>query len=186
MELKNKKTKAKAKVKGKIHTIPENNNTDTFIQKNESIFIQEIETQDDFLDLPVNTILETTVETNKKSFLTYIPWILLIIFSVSSFYLWSQLSDIKKDPLMAINADSTKIINLVGKIMLLPKDESPQVTTLTDDDLGKVKAESFFMHANAGDKVLIYNVAKRVILYNPKINKIIEVANLGSENSPKL
>jgi hypothetical protein len=66
--------------------------------------------------------------------------------------------------------------------MILPDGEDPKVATLTSDDLIKVKDQSFFTNATVGDKVMVYSLAKKVILYNPQINKIVEVANLNSEN----
>jgi hypothetical protein len=179
MELKNKKTKKQTK--GKINTIIENDNPNATTETAESIFIQRVETKDDFINSSNNT-LENKKENNKKLFFVYVPWVLLVIFLTLSFYFWFQLSDIKKDSLKAEKAETTETVNTVGKIMLLPKDESPKIATLTEDDLSKIKTQPFFVNAKVGDKVLVYTIAKKVILYSPNLNKIVEVANLNSDN----
>jgi len=44
---------------------------------------------------------------------------------------------------------------------------------------------TFFKEATIGDKILIYEKAGKAILYNPKINKIIEIApfDLNKDNT---
>lgn len=66
-----------------------------------------------------------------------------------------------------------KLVSEVGKLMDLPKDETPTVATVTD--VNKLKAEPFFVNAKNGDKVLIYQNAKKVILYSPSAKKIVNV-----------
>lgn len=64
-----------------------------------------------------------------------------------------------------------KLVAEIGKLMDLPKNETPTVATVTD--VSKLKAEPFFQNAKNGDKVLIYQNAKKVILYNPGAKKIV-------------
>jgi len=66
-----------------------------------------------------------------------------------------------------------KLVSEVGKLMELPSNETPTVATVTD--VNKLKAEAFFQNAKNGDKVLIYQNAKKVILYNPVAKKIVNV-----------
>lgn len=180
MELKNKKTKARSR--GKLNIIADDNNTDTFIERDESVFLQGVEIKDDLLDISNNDSFNKN--NNRKKFLfTYLPWVLLIILLIISFFLWFQLIDIKKDPLRAVKAETAELVNIVGKIMVLPKDESPKIATLTEEDLDKIKTQPFFINANVGDKVLVYSIARKVILYNPASNKIVEVSNLNSDNN---
>jgi hypothetical protein len=203
MELKNTKSKPKRSPAGTsksiIHINPQTESpvietlkkTKNVNQNDSEVILNEtVEKQDVFFELPKNinkNFLKpdaiNSAENKRKSFLAAIPWILLVIFLVSSFYLWSQLSEIKKDPLKAALTETTDTITAVGKIMLLPDNETPKVATLTDADLTKIKSQAFFINAKVGDKVLVYSTARKVILYNPNINKIIEVANLNSENS---
>lgn len=65
------------------------------------------------------------------------------------------------------------IISKVGMLMVLPEGD-PQIITITDAE--KVKKESgstFFQNTQTGDFVLIYQTT--AILYNPRLNKIINV-----------
>jgi hypothetical protein len=70
--------------------------------------------------------------------------------------------------------------------MVLPENEQPTIATVTDPS--KLSGQSFFAHAKVGDRVLLYAAAKKAILYDPNINKIIEVApiNLDDKNAPSV
>lgn len=65
------------------------------------------------------------------------------------------------------------LIEKVGKLILLPTGETPQIATVSDKT--KLSGQNFFANAENGDKVLIYYQAKKAILYRPSINKIVEV-----------
>src|SRR3989344_3462641 len=64
----------------------------------------------------------------------------------------------------------------VGKLIVLPNNEIPTVATVTDPAL--LANQPFFSGTKAGDKVLIYAEAKKAILYDPELNKIINVSPL--------
>lgn len=72
-------------------------------------------------------------------------------------------------------ADEVKsVVGAVSRLMELPADEEPTVATVAD--IEKLRNQAFFTKAQNGDKVLIYNNAKKAILYRPGDNKIIDVA----------
>ena len=79
-------------------------------------------------------------------------------------------------------------ITAVGRLMVLPTTETPTMATVSDPE--KLKDQPFFANAKKGDKVLIYTIAKKAILYSPTLDKIIEVAPVnagdtgGSTNAP--
>ena len=79
--------------------------------------------------------------------------------------------------------DLALTVERVGKLMVLPTDETPTMATVSDP--AKLKDQAFFANAKAGDKVLIYSNARKAILYSPTLNKIIEVApvNVGANAS---
>lgn len=79
-------------------------------------------------------------------------------------------------------AEVTQLTEEVGKLMLLPQ-ENPTVATVTDTE--KLRNQPFFTNAQNGDKVLIYNNAKKAILYRPSAKKIIDVApiNIGNKDA---
>ncbi len=80
------------------------------------------------------------------------------------------------------------MIDAVGRLIVLPVGEQPTIATVSDP--ARLKSQPFFADAKAGDKVLIYAVAKKAILYSPEEDKIIEVApldlsNTGAKTAPK-
>lgn len=100
--------------------------------------------------------------------------VLAVVFAGSSFYFYKELSAIKKDPQVLARDEVTKIVALVGKLIMLPDKEVPTVVTVMDPEI--LKTQDFFLNAKKGDKVLIYVDAKKAILYNIETNKIINVA----------
>ncbi len=78
--------------------------------------------------------------------------------------------------------ESTDLIAVVGSLIVLPTDEQPIIATVTDPS--KLQDQPFFIHAKKGDKVLIYNKARKALLYDPIAHKIIDVAPL-SVGTPK-
>jgi hypothetical protein len=58
--------------------------------------------------------------------------------------------------------------------MVLPSDEAPALAKVSDPTA--LGGQSFFKNAKVGDIVLMYQKAARAILYDPVINKILEVA----------
>ena len=69
-------------------------------------------------------------------------------------------------------AEIDNVIQQVGLLVELPQGEIP--TTLTITDITAFKDQAFFAKAQTGDKVLAYLKAKKVYLYRPSINQIIE------------
>lgn len=87
-----------------------------------------------------------------------------------------ELNKLKSDPRLA-----NDILTEVGKIMVLPEGETPQIATVTDVD--KLKAnQPFFNSAKNGDKIIVYS--KRAILYDTIAKKIIDVTTINPVSSP--
>lgn len=84
------------------------------------------------------------------------------------------------DPQKIAQNELQETISAVGKLIVLPTDETPTMATVSDP--AKLSSQPFFAHAKVGDKVLVYTKAGKAILYNPSSNKIVEVApvNTGS------
>src|SRR5579859_3613649 len=95
--------------------------------------------------------------------------------AVPSVYFFNQYQKSQqalKNPNQAAVEEAKATIAQVGKLIELPSDEQPTVATITDAN--KLKDQAFFKNAQNGDKVLIYQKAKKGIIYRPSINKIIE------------
>jgi hypothetical protein len=75
-----------------------------------------------------------------------------------------------------------KLVEEVGKLIDLPKDELPTVATVTD--LEKLRDQPFFRNAKNGDKVLVFQKAQKAILYDPVAKKIIEVSQVDVKTDP--
>lgn len=112
--------------------------------------------------------------------------VIAVIASIPAVYFYNQykVMQAKMNPTAATQAQITSLIGRVGQLMLLPGDETPTVATVSDKN--KLAGQSFFAQAENGDQVLIYQKAKKAILYRPSTNKIIEVGpvNIQASNTP--
>ena len=73
-----------------------------------------------------------------------------------------------------ITDPSTEAILAVGKHMLLPQGEQPQIARVSD--LAKLANIPFFGNALVGDEVLVYCKSSMSILYSPARDRVIEVS----------
>lgn len=107
----------------------------------------------------------------------------LILGGGGYFYYQNQKAEAKANPEASAQAEVKKIVALVGKLIELPSGEDPTIATVTD--VTKLQDQPFFAKAKNGYKVLIYTNAKRAILYDPVLNKVIDVApiNIGSASA---
>jgi len=116
-------------------------------------------------------------KAGKRSAGTVILVILLLASIGAAGYMYNQVRILKQDPAKLAQAETAKLVELVGKLIVLPAGETPTIATVNDPE--KLKDQPFFANAKAGDKVLIYTNAKKAILYSPSENKIVEVAPLN-------
>ena len=114
--------------------------------------------------------------------------VVLVVLAVGGYlYYRSQSSQVAPtDPQAQQRLAQTEVKRLVaevGKLIDLPQGEDPTVATVTD--VGKLSDQPFFAKAKNGDKVLIYAIAKKAILYDPSTKKILDVApvNIGSPSA---
>ena len=73
-----------------------------------------------------------------------------------------------------------KIVEEVGRIAVLPKNEIPIVGSVKD--ALALKGEKFFENAQNGDIILMYKQAGKAFLYNARARKIV---NIGPFGEPK-
>ena len=117
----------------------------------------------------------------------YLFPILVLIFVIAvivAFSLYEKVSALKTDPNVVAQQQTDDLVARVGKLILLPTGETPTIATVSDPS--KLADQPFFAKAKVGDKVLLYQNAKKAYLYDPVANKILEVApiNLGTPATP--
>lgn len=116
-----------------------------------------------------------------KEKITVIFIILTVVASALAVYFYARYLSIKTNPQQMVQEETADLVEAVGKLILLPSDETPTIATVTDP--APLSSQPFFVNAKKGDKVLIYTSAKKAILYNTDENRIVEVApvNIGGQ-----
>lgn len=104
--------------------------------------------------------------------------IVVIVLGIGAYYflIYQKNQKSSQDPTQAAVIEAQNLIEKIGKFIELPN-EQPQIATVSD--ASRLPNQPFFAKAKNGDKVLIYNIAKKAILYRPSTNKIIDVAPLA-------
>lgn len=70
--------------------------------------------------------------------------------------------------------DANNLSQTVAKQTAVPTDETPNVATI--NDLTELQNQDFFKQAKIGDKILIYEKAKIIVLYRPDEKRVIATA----------
>jgi hypothetical protein len=78
--------------------------------------------------------------------------------------------------------DADVLSKTISKQTEVPMDETPNVATITDVSL--LQDQEFFKVAMNGDRVLIYEKAKIIVLYRPTEDKVIATAPVLYNISP--
>lgn len=115
----------------------------------------------------------------------FIALVILMAGVGSGIYFFIKYQSVKNLPSNTSKSasEATELVKKVGSLMVLPAGENPTIATVSD--ISKLKGQSFFAQAKNGDKVLIYQKAKKAILYDPTSNKIInvEVINIADADT---
>lgn len=77
--------------------------------------------------------------------------------------------------------EAEQLINEVGSLLLLPRDETPVVYIINDPELLK-RQQPFFIDAEEGDVLLVYQRAVKAIIYSPERNIIVNVGGIATED----
>ncbi len=101
-----------------------------------------------------------------------------------SVYFYKKYQTLKVDPTIEAQKETTRLVEVLGKLMELPTGENPTVATISDKE--KLKGQTFFTNAENGDILFAYTTAMQAILYRPSTNKIVNVAPISINSSQNL
>lgn len=104
--------------------------------------------------------------------------LVFVISLAGNVYLGNKVRVLTQDPVQINAREVSDISAKLSRLMVLPTDETPTLATVSDPE--KLKNQSFFANAKTGFKVLVYAKAQKAILFDPYINKIVEVAPINS------
>lgn len=77
------------------------------------------------------------------------------------------------------SADDTPqdLLGSVGRHVILPEGEEPVIATVTDSAM--LPDQPFLKQARAGDRILFYQEVKKVIIYRPSTDRIVDIGPLS-------
>ncbi len=110
----------------------------------------------------------------------------LLVWFFYNFQLTSKKTDIISEKLKQNSQtaqNSKALIEKVGQLILLPKDEPPSIATINNVVLLQ-KDQPFYKNARNGDVVLIYFQAKKAYIYDPDKNIIVNVGPVFMSKNP--
>jgi len=120
----------------------------------------------------------------KRNIIMIVVAILVIIciaaIGIYYFLQYKKPQQLFNGPLLTTQMTQTELITKVGQLIALPTGEQPTIASVSD--ITKLKGQTFFKNARNGDIVLVYPKAGEAILYDPFVNKIMQV---GPVNHPQ-
>jgi len=117
--------------------------------------------------------------------------LLIIILALGGcgFYFYTQyrqsqaeINLLKNNPSEVTKIETQKLLAVVGKLIILPDNETPVDITVTDVE--KLKGQALFANAQNGDHMLVYSLAKKAFLYRPSQKILVDVFNNIVMNNP--
>ncbi|MDD5164995.1 MAG: hypothetical protein PHG25_00425 [Candidatus Pacebacteria bacterium] len=96
------------------------------------------------------------------------------------YYYHNKYADLVKDPNAAAQQKALEIINNVQKLIVVPQNETPNISIVTNKD--SLVNQPFFKNVENGDILLVYASAMQAILYRATTNKIVAVIPLTTES----
>jgi hypothetical protein len=111
--------------------------------------------------------------------------ILLIVALLAGYggYAYNSYQTKRSDPNIKAEKEITATLAKVGALMNLPENERPALVTVVDKS--KLNTEAFFSRVENGDQILVYGQSRKVIIYRPETNKIIEASIFTLPTPPK-
>ncbi|MFA6095619.1 MAG: hypothetical protein WC767_02140 [Candidatus Paceibacterota bacterium] len=111
--------------------------------------------------------------TMKTAFVALL--IIAVVFITWTIILSSRIN-VLEDPVALNEARIAQYVREIGKAIVLPEGEAPTLATISDPEA--LKSQPFFANAKVGDIVLVYEVAKKAVLWRPSEKRLIEVSSV--------
>lgn len=99
--------------------------------------------------------------------------IVALILCIYFFFQYQRAQQLLRNPAAAEKEEGARIVEIIRSVIAMPNNEMPTVATVAD--VNKLKQQPFFSQAQNGDKVLVFNSSKMVILYRPSTRKVINM-----------
>lgn len=110
-----------------------------------------------------------------KRLLSMILVIVIFVVGVGSGYLvYNRLSEKNSKENESVDKQITEILDELGSLILLPKDETPTVMSVMDVESLKKENEEFYKDVVKGDILIIYS--DKAIIFRREEKKIVNVA----------
>lgn len=124
--------------------------------------------------------------TRKSLGYLLVLFIIILCFVGMAYFYTKYQAEINKASKSLTNSQNQDqaLVAQVAKIAELPANETPTIATVSD--VSKLSGQTFFANAQNGDRVLIYNNAKKAYLYRPSTNKIVNIGPVSTNNTATL
>ena len=70
----------------------------------------------------------------KQKFMKVVVPIIAVVAIASSIYFYLQIRELKKDPAIVAQQEVAVLVSKIGKLVVLPTDETPTVATVSDPE----------------------------------------------------
>ena len=120
----------------------------------------------------------------KRAALTASVVVLIVVgASVPSYYFYTKYKKVEKElqakDTLGLQTEMEELVQKVGRLVVLPQGESPQIATVQDKS--QLPKQPFFEQTENGDKLLVYLQAKKVYLYRPSLDRIVDISPVNPE-----
>ncbi len=102
-------------------------------------------------------------------------FLLVVVGSLTEYFYKNDV--VYENPNLVAESQVSVYTEKIGRLVFLPKDEIPSVATVSEPEL--LNNQVFFAEAQKGYVVLIYSNARKAILYDPILDKIIAMASVN-------
>jgi hypothetical protein len=120
---------------------------------------------------------------NSKLVMIVAGAVVLLSLGVAGYFVMQYQKVIKTNPEIAAQDTKQRVVNAVGKLYNVPREEP---TMARVSDVTKLRdSQEFFKNAQNGDYMLIYVKAKLAVLYREGANRIVNAGPVAEDQTSK-